>query len=368
MTMISHIDLFASEASDGSEWSLSGWAFIPGDVVSTGRMELDGEKIGSISCRWARPDVLAAFPSECPSEDVGFMAHVLLPPGLKPGAHRLELIFLNKENQEIGRLNQALVTDSEIPKSLIPGRSQSPIIPKRSLQADYLDLLEKVILGLPYTQGKESSLRIDGRDWPAFAHSMIGLERLHHLRVCAETALVENVPGDFIETGVWRGGACILLRGVLQAYHESSRNVWVADSFEGLPKPNPEKYPADAGDIHHSYQELAISLDQVKDNFDRYGLLDGQVKFLKGWFCQTLPDAPVDRLALLRLDGDMYESTMDALTYLYPKLSPRGFCIIDDYGCISACRAAVRDYRAAHGITAPMTMIDWTAAWWRKTA
>jgi O-methyltransferase len=196
---------------------------------------------------------------------------------------------------------------------------------------------------------------------------MMGFERLHHLRACAETVLLENIPGDFIETGVWRGGACILLRGVLQAYGNFLRRVWVADSFAGLPKPNPEKYPADLGDNLHTFPELAVPLEEVRQNFSRYNLLDQQVRFLPGLFAETLPQAPIEQLALLRLDGDMYESTMDALTALYPKLSSGGFCIIDDYGCITACRKAVRDYRAANGIRDAITMIDWTGAWWRKT-
>ena len=241
-----------------------------------------------------------------------------------------------------------------------------PQVRKEHPQAAYLDLLERTLLGLPYTEKSEVLARRDGRDWPHFAHTMIGMERLHHLRACAETSLRDGVPGDFVETGVWRGGACILMRGVLRAFDDRARNVWVVDSFAGLPEPNAEKYPADKGDTLFGYKELAIPLEQVRDHFDRYGLLDEQVKFLKGWFSQTLPDAPVKRIAVLRLDGDMYESTMDALIHLYPKLSTGGFCIIDDYGCIPACRRAVRDYRASQAITEPIAMIDWTGAFWRK--
>jgi O-methyltransferase len=90
----------------------------------------------------------------------------------------------------------------------------------------------------------------------------------------------------------------------------------------------------------HKARELAVSLEQVKANFDRYGLLDDQVRFLKGWFRDTLPVAPIERLAVLRLDGDMYESPMDTLVNLYPKLSEGGYVIVDDYGAIPACRQA----------------------------
>ena len=121
------------------------------------------------------------------------------------------------------------------------------------------------------------------------------------------------------------------MRALLKAYAVKDRLVWVADSFKGLPVPNPEKYPADTGDRLHEFKELAVPLDQVKSNFAKYGLLDNQVRFLKGWFRDTLPNAPVEQLAIIRLDGDMYESTMEALVHLYPKLSRGGYSIVDDY-------------------------------------
>jgi O-methyltransferase len=174
------------------------------------------------------------------------------------------------------------------------------------------------------------------------------------------------VPGDLIETGVWRGGSTILMRAVLEAYGVRDRRVWVADSFAGLPPPSPEKYPADLGDTFHTYPELAVSLEKVQANFAKYGLLDGQVRFLEGWFKDTLPGAPIERLAVARLDGDMYESTMDALVALYPRLSIGGYLVVDDFGAVPACRKAVEDYRAEHGIDEPIEAVDWTGVFWRR--
>jgi hypothetical protein len=208
--------------------------------------------------------------------------------------------------------------------------------------------------------------RLEGRDWPKLAHSMVGMKRLDSLQLCVESALRDRVPGDLIETGVWRGGASILMRGILQAYGVRDRRVWVADSFAGLPPPDATKYPADAGDVHHENRLLAVSLEEVRENFRKYGLLDDQVRFLKGWLKDTLPGAPIERLAVARLDGDMYESTIDALRALYPKLSPGGFLIVDDYGAIPACRRAVADFREEHRITEPVQTIDWTGVWWRR--
>jgi hypothetical protein len=206
--------------------------------------------------------------------------------------------------------------------------------------------------------------REEGRNWPLYADTMIGLRRLDNLQTCIESVLRDGVPGDLIETGVWRGGACIFMRGVLRAHGVTDRRVYVADSFQGLPAPDPEKYPHDAGDTHHIHPFLAVSQEQVARNFERYGLLDDQVVFLKGWFKDTLPNAGIRALSILRLDGDMYESTLDALNALYPRLSPGGYCIIDDYA-LPNCRKAVDDYREAHGIAAPMMTIDWTACYWR---
>jgi len=212
----------------------------------------------------------------------------------------------------------------------------------------------------------DPTMRAEGKDWPPSADSMIGLKRLDNLQFCIEDVLAHEIPGDLIETGVWRGGATIFMRAILKAHGVVDRTVWVADSFEGLPRPNEAQYPQDKGDVLHSYRELAVSLEQVKANFRKYGLLDDQVQFLKGWFRDTLPSAPMKELAVLRLDGDMYESTMDALTHLYPKLSRGGYLIVDDYGAIPACKKAVHDFRASAGIEEEMREIDWTGVFWQR--
>jgi O-methyltransferase len=164
---------------------------------------------------------------------------------------------------------------------------------------------------------------------------------------------------------VWRGGASIFMRGILKAHGVSDRQVWVADSFEGLPAPD-ARYPEDGASEFHMHEALAVSLDEVRANFARYGLLDEQVRFLKGWFRDSLPAAPIKKLAVMRLDGDMYESTMDALVWLYPKLSPGGFVILDDYNTVTSCNEAALGYRKEHGITAAIVEIRGGGAFWRK--
>lgn len=212
----------------------------------------------------------------------------------------------------------------------------------------------------------DPQVRAEGSDWPTLAHTMIGMKRLDALQHCVVDVLERNVPGDLIETGVWRGGASIFMRAALKAYASADRTVWVADSFQGLPPPDPKAYPADRGLHLEQYSQLAVSLEQVQSNFERYGLLDAQVRFLKGWFKDTLPSAPIERLAIVRLDGDLYESTMDALKHLYPKLSVGGYLLVDDYGGIPACKKAVEDYRAANGIDEEIVSVDWTGVYWQR--
>lgn len=223
-------------------------------------------------------------------------------------------------------------------------------------------------MGLQITQHKvfTEEEKAVGKVWPGYADTMIGMKRLDNLQDCIETVLKENVPGDFIETGVWRGGACIFMRGALAVYGEKERRVFVADSFEGLPKPDPAKYPQDREDQHHTFDYLQVSVEEVQQNFAKYGLLDERVVFLKGWFKDTLPAAPIEKLAILRLDGDMYSSTIDALENLYPKLSKGGFCIIDDYA-LAGCQKAVHDYRDRHQIHDEIIQIDWIGRYWRKS-
>ena len=232
-------------------------------------------------------------------------------------------------------------------------------------------LLARLLATRGVTMGE---LRRDSRDdvergsvCPLHALTMIGRPRLHNIRFCIESALNNNVPGDVIETGVWRGGASIYARAVLQAWDVVDRRVWVADSFQGLPPRNLIDYPADeTTPAFDKDRVLAISLEQVHANFERLHLRDDQVRFVKGWFKDTLPALGGERWAVIRLDGDYYESTIQALNSLYPNLSKGGWIIVDDYHSFDACREAVGDYRAEHGIGTEITGIDHSAVMWQR--
>jgi O-methyltransferase len=242
----------------------------------------------------------------------------------------------------------------------------NPIQPKGIIRRGVLKSFQRAGIQLAHARRGDYERRIAGTDFSDVAHTMLSLKRLDSLQACVETLLEDEVPGDFIETGVMRGGAVILMRAILKAYGVTDRLVWAADSFEGLPAPNTEKYPDDEGAAWHLRPLTEVSVEHVRRNFGRYGLLDNQTRFLQGWFSDTLPTAPLRRLALIRLDGDLYESTMDALVPLYPKLSPGGFLIVDDYN-LPACRKAVRDYRERERIDDTIVPIDEFGVYWRKS-
>ena len=207
------------------------------------------------------------------------------------------------------------------------------------------------------------------------ALSMLPVARLDNISQCIADVLEKEVPGDLIETGVWRGGATIYMRGVLKAHGVTNRTVWVADSFEGLPTPDAEEFPLEAKVqqgpvIQKAYNNLAVSLDQVKQNFQAYGLLDDRVRFLKGWFKDSLPSAPIAALSILRLDGDFYESTRDSLSSLYDRVSVGGYVIVDDYGedTWTYCRRAVDEFRRDRNIDVPLLPVDSKCFYWKKAA
>jgi O-methyltransferase len=222
-------------------------------------------------------------------------------------------------------------------------------------------LLRKRSVVLVKTQPLANALRQEGRDWPFLGYTMIGHRRLDNVRDCIAKVLQDDIPGDLIETGVWRGGTTIFMRGVLKAYGVNDRRVWVADSFEGLPAPISSLDGTDLSGVEY----LKVSLAQVRSNFERFGLLDDQVRFLEGEFRNTLPHAPIERLSILRLDGDLYSSTMDALRSLYARVSRGGYIIVDDYYSWAPCRKAVDEFLSEQSRKPYVERIDWAGAYWR---
>ncbi|WP_444453230.1 TylF/MycF/NovP-related O-methyltransferase [Rhodobacter capsulatus] len=266
----------------------------------------------------------------------------------------LKAVLLNETGLEMEVAFDAVRGLKEIPASFwtdtlydVPGQLGGPLAEKRRVRAIGSD-----------TQTAQAG--------PPLGYTMIGRKRLDHLHGCVSTALAEGVPGDLMECGVWRGGACLLMKAVLDLSGAQDRNVWVADSFAGLPPPSqPEDQGLDLSRTH--FPSLAVSQARVEQAFADFGLLDARVRFLPGFFADTLAGCAVEKLAVLRLDGDLYSSTLQALEALYDRVSPGGFIIIDDYGGLGQCAEAVDAFRATRNITDPISMIDWTGAFWRKS-
>jgi O-methyltransferase len=212
---------------------------------------------------------------------------------------------------------------------------------------------------------EELRLRVMGSDWPFGGLTMVGLERLDDLQACVESVVADGVEGDVIEAGAWRGGASILARATLDSLGADERTVWVADSFQGLPAPDPGTFPEDHELDLSQVEFLAVPAEEVRRHFARFGCEQG-VELVEGFFDETLPTLRGRRWSVVRLDGDTYEATWVGLESLYPGLSSGGYLIIDDYGLIQECRAAVDDFRREHRIAEPIEKVDWNAVRWRR--
>jgi len=191
-----------------------------------------------------------------------------------------------------------------------------------------------------------------------------GPARLDAIERQVRSVLADRVPGDLMECGVWRGGAALVMRAVLEATGDRERSVWLADSFAGPPPPDPAAFPEDAGARWWAYPSMGAPREAVEETFSRHGLLDDRVRFLSGWFRDTLP-GPVGTLALLRIDAALYESTFLALEHLYPRLSAGGVVVVV-HERMARCRRAVEDFRADHGIAEPVESEDPGVVYWRR--
>jgi len=193
---------------------------------------------------------------------------------------------------------------------------------------------------------------------------MIGLKALNNIEYCINQINKYNIDGDFIEAGVWRGGATIFMKALSDIFN-MNRKVWVADAFEKtFPK---SEYEIDDDVVwQSSWNPLKVTLSEVIENFKKYNVLDENVKFLKGWFKDTLVTSEIEKLSLLRLDGDMYSSTIQTLDALYFKLEVGGFIIIDDYNALNESKTAVDDFRKKNNITEEILKVNWACVYWKK--
>ena len=271
------------------------------------------------------------------------------------------------ESNYLELLKKMLIDYDQIGKEEYHPLTQVDRQPRNAL----LFLLDKWLRSRNYTICKTKKVladqRLNGLDWPARAKTMIGYHRLTHLEQCVHRIRVDKIAGDVLEAGVWRGGASMYLKALLKVNGLTHKTLWMADSFQGLPRPTKD-YPHDHKVRLHRHPILKATREEVEANFKAYGLWDDGIRIIEGWFEDTLPKNTVEKLSLLRLDADLYESTHLGLQHLYPKLQAGGFVIIDDYHAFQFCKQAVDDYRTTHAIQEPLIKIDTEAVFWRKRA
>jgi len=262
----------------------------------------------------------------------------------------------------------------------------SGVTPHESLYLDLVrDTLTGSVLNTPsVTAGEgegeslrrgpyDEELRLRGADWCDECYTMAGGRRVQNVRELVEKTIGENVPGDFLEAGTWRGGCSIMARTVQRIMNEDeNRRTYVCDSFSGLP-PSSNKQDTDSWSRMHF---LEVSQEEVEQNFKKFQALDSNVLFRKGFFSETLPIIRQElmnqgrKLAVLRGDGDMYESYMDILYNLYQFVPVGGYFICDDCPTIAEAQRAIDDFRQHHGITAPIQKVQDSkyGTYWRKEA
>lgn len=256
-------------------------------------------------------------------------------------------------------LTRALIAKGTERHTIRPGGPKSRLLCRlNQLVAPYKLEAVRLVRTTPndyLESGHEATNRVES------AETMLGIRQLEHMQECVANVLKQGVPGDLLEAGVWRGGMTIFMRGALKAYGVTDKKVWVVDSFAGLPEPEAKQEYDD-----WKKGDMAVGLEEVQSNFKRYGLLDEQVVFVKGYFSDTLPRATIDRLAILRVDADLYSSTLDVLNNLYSRLSVGGYAIFDDYQNLPDCKRAVDEFRIEKGITEELRPLDQRAVCWRR--
>ncbi len=185
--------------------------------------------------------------------------------------------------------------------------------------------------------------------------TMVSPERLWATAMACKHAIERNIPGDFVECGVWRGGNSIVAASLFKL-HKQDRRVFLFDTFEGMTDPSAEdkvicsgEDAADGLDAHR--ESLRASLEHVQRNFADFGLTGDKIVFVKGDVTKTLDERVnlPEKISVLRLDTDWYDSTRKELEVLYPRLSIGGAIILDDYGFWAGSKQAVDEYFTKHG-------------------
>jgi len=208
-----------------------------------------------------------------------------------------------------------------------------------------------------------------------YPYTMVDAKRLSNIHDLAEAAEKGKLKGVFAECGVWRGGCAAIMASVSKKA-QSSRKIWLFDSFEGLPEPTTKDgqvakdYAQNrAGGKLKTINKCVGPLDDAKEIFFNVLKIDpNNVVIKKGWFQDTLPVAKkeIGPIAILRLDGDWYESTKICLDNLYDNVTSGGYVVVDDYGHWEGCKKAIDEFIAGRKIKTDLIKIDYAGIYFKK--
>jgi O-methyltransferase len=199
--------------------------------------------------------------------------------------------------------------------------------------------------------------------------TMTSPERIFALRQSVQYLVQNNIQGDFVECGVWRGGSMMAVARTLQGLGVTEKNLYLFDTFDGMSAPTQDDVAFNGESAIELLAQSAqkanpvraySALDEVKRNLLSTGYPAERMFFIEGKVEDTIPAQMPERIALLRLDTDWFESTYHELLHLYPRLSPGGVLIIDDYGHWAGARKAVDRYFAEHNLIPLLHRIDYT--------
>ena len=196
-------------------------------------------------------------------------------------------------------------------------------------------------------------------------YTMTSVERMYGLYEAIRYVVREDIPGDIVECGVWRGGSSMLAALTLKELRDKNKRIHLYDTFAGMSEPSAEdgsdarvEWEANEANGHNEW--CYAPLEHVQRNLRSTGLDDERLLFVRGTVEQTIPSKMPPSIAVLRLDTDWYESTLHELEHLYPALSTRGVLIVDDYGHWTGARRAVDEYFDQVGHHPLLARLDYT--------
>jgi O-methyltransferase len=200
-------------------------------------------------------------------------------------------------------------------------------------------------------------------------YTMTTPPRIHALARAVEYVVGARIPGAIVECGVWRGGSMMAVALTLLRAGVSDRELWLYDTYAGMTAPGDADvcYSGErASDLLVEKERASevwayASLEEVRSAMRGTGYPESRIRFIEGPVEETVPKAMPDKIALLRLDTDWYQSTKHELVHLYPRLVVGGVLLLDDYGYWEGQRQAVDEYFAEQGITILLNRIDHSA-------